>query len=78
MKDDPSPKPAASTEPTTERARSAADDAAAVKAHMESLISTGEAALPDCEGKLPRGATHELSVTDEGEPAVVRRRFSAY
>jgi thiamine phosphate synthase YjbQ (UPF0047 family) len=55
-----------------------ATDDAAEKAHVESLIVTGEAAVPNAEGKLPPGATHELSFTEEGEPQVVRRRFSAY
>lgn len=51
-------------------------DAEAESAHVESLISTGEAAEVDSEGKLPPGATHELVKTEGEEPKVIRKRFS--
>jgi hypothetical protein len=65
------PKPAPPAEPP-------ACDEAAEKAHIESLVATGQAAKRDAQGKLPAGATHEIVETEEGKPKVVRRRFSAY
>lgn len=54
-------------------------DAAAERAFIESLIATGQAAVPDATGKLPAGATHEI-VAPEGDdgPKVVRKRASIY
>jgi hypothetical protein len=44
---------------------------------VRDLVSRGEAATPDEEGKLPRGATHEIVGEDEQrKPIVKRRRFS--
>jgi hypothetical protein len=46
---------------------------------VRGLIARGEAAKADADGKLPKGATHEIvGETEEGEPIVVRRRFSAF
>jgi hypothetical protein len=46
---------------------------------IRGLIKRGEAAKADADGKLPKGATHEIvGETDEGEPIVVRRRFSTF
>jgi hypothetical protein len=42
------------------------------------IITRGEAAYVDDNGKLPPGATHEIIRRNaEGEPQIVRRRFSA-
>lgn len=41
------------------------------------LVERGEAAERDREGKLPPGATHEITGRDEdGKPVVKRRRYS--
>jgi hypothetical protein len=45
-------------------------------AFSEALIASGEAARPDANGKLPRGATHEIVEDESGNVKVVRRRFS--
>ena len=45
-------------------------------AFSETLIATGEAARPDAQGRLPRGATHEIVEDEAGNVRVVRRRFS--
>ena len=47
------------------------------KAFIESLIAHGQAAPPGPDGKLPRGATHELTRDASGNVTVVRKRFSA-
>jgi hypothetical protein len=47
------------------------------KAFIESLIAHGQAARPGPDGKLPRGATHELTTDASGNVTVVRKRFSA-
>jgi hypothetical protein len=70
----------ATRKPTPPADPPAADekDAEAERAHVESLIASGQAAKPDSQGKLPPGATHEIVETEAGELKVVRRRFSAY
>jgi hypothetical protein len=40
------------------------------------LEERGEAAEPDPEGNLPPGATHEVTVAENGERQIRRRRFS--
>jgi hypothetical protein len=52
---------------------------AETRSFIDGLIQRGEAAKADADGKLPKGATHEIvGETDDGEPIVVRRRFSAF
>jgi hypothetical protein len=44
---------------------------------VRDLVERGEAAVPDEEGKMPPGATHEIVSEDEkAQPVVKRRRFS--
>ena len=45
-------------------------------AFAESLLAHGQAAKRKADGTLPRGATHEITVTKNGEKKIVRRRFS--
>jgi len=46
------------------------------KAFIRGLIARGEAARPDPDGSLPKGATHEIiRETQGGLPSVRRRRF---
>jgi hypothetical protein len=50
----------------------------ASKAFVQGLVDRGEAAHVDADGRLPKGATHEIvGKTEEGLPIVARRRFSA-
>jgi hypothetical protein len=45
-------------------------------AFVRGLIARGEAARPNPDGSLPKGATHEiLGETPSGLPSVRRRRF---
>ena len=70
--------PARNPKRATEPPAGDGEDAAAERAHIESLIASGQAAKLDSHGKLPPGATHEIVETESGEVKVVRRRFSAY
>jgi hypothetical protein len=45
-------------------------------AYVESLITSGQAARLDKDGKLPAGATHKIVEDESGNVKVVRRRFS--
>jgi hypothetical protein len=58
---------------TAAKPRPSARDEAAFN---EALIASGQAARPDAQGKLPRGATHSIVEDDRGKVTVVRRRFS--
>ena len=60
---------------TAKRSRTAkrAEDAAFTK----SLVAHGQAVTVPPGGKLPPGATHELTTDADGEVRVVRKRFSA-
>jgi hypothetical protein len=45
-------------------------------AFVRGLIARGEAARPNADGSLPKGATHEIiGETQGGLPLVRRRRF---
>jgi hypothetical protein len=45
-------------------------------AFVRGLLARGEAARPNPDGSLPKGATHEIiGQTDNGLPIVIRRRF---
>lgn len=54
--------------------RSARDERAAF---VKSLLAHGQAAPLGADGKLPTGATHELTVDASGKLTIVRKRFSA-
>ena len=41
-----------------------------------SLMVHGQAAPRQADGTLPPGATHEITVGENGEKKIVRRRFS--
>jgi hypothetical protein len=45
-------------------------------AFAESLEAHGQAAKRRPDGTLPPGATHEITVAENGEKKIVRRRFS--
>ena len=45
-------------------------------AFEESLLAHGQAAPRKAGGTLPPGATHEITVRENGEKKIVRRRFS--
>ena len=47
------------------------------KAFIKSLRAHGQAAPLGPDGKLPKGATHELTTDSRGNVKVVRKRFSA-
>jgi len=48
-------------------------------AFKQGLVARGEAAVPDQSGRLPPGATHEITGdAPDGLPKVKRRRFSAF
>ncbi len=54
-----------------------AEEAAERKSYIRSLIANGQAAVLDANGKLPRGATHEIIGYElDGTPVVKRIRFS--
>ena len=42
----------------------------------ESLLAHGQAAPRQADGTLPPGATHEITIGENGEKKIVRRRFS--
>jgi hypothetical protein len=44
------------------------------RAYIEGLRERGEAAVPDENGELPPGATHEIIEKGPGEPPEIRRR----
>jgi hypothetical protein len=47
------------------------------RAFIETLVANGQAAELDSEGRLPAGATHEITgYHPDGLPMVVRRRFA--
>ena len=47
--------------------------------YEQGIIERGEAAVADAQGRLPPGATHEITGHDEaGRPILKRRRFSAF
>ena len=48
----------------------------AEEAFAESLEAHGQAAKRRPDGTLPPGATHEVTVAENGEKKIVRRRFS--
>ena len=48
----------------------------AEEAFAESLEAHGQAAKRRPDGTLPPGATHEITVAENGEKKIVRRRFS--
>ncbi|HKM73091.1 MAG TPA: hypothetical protein VJX94_24015 [Stellaceae bacterium] len=51
----------------------------AQEAFERGIIERGEAAVADAKGKLPPGATHEITGHDaSGRPILKRRRFSAF
>jgi hypothetical protein len=51
------------------------DDASA--SYVKGLIARGQAAHPNADGSLPRGATHEIvGETKSGLPILRRRRFA--
>jgi len=51
----------------------------AKQSYEQGIIERGEAAVADAEGRLPPGATHEITGHDEaGRPILKRRRFSAF
>lgn len=54
--------------------RSARDEKTAF---VKSLLAHGQAAPLGVDGKLPAGATHELTVDASGNLTIVRKRFSA-
>ena len=45
-------------------------------AFADSLLAHGQAAKRRPDGTLPPGATHEITVAENGEKKIVRRRFS--
>ena len=45
-------------------------------AFADSLLAHGQAAKRRPDGTLPPGATHEITVGENGEKKIVRRRFS--
>ena len=45
-------------------------------AFADSLLAHGQAAKRRPDGTLPPGATHEVTVAENGEKKIVRRRFS--
>jgi hypothetical protein len=46
---------------------------------VRGLVARGEAAIPNPDGTLPPGATHEIvGKSADGTPLVRRRRFSAF
>jgi hypothetical protein len=46
---------------------------------VKGLVERGEAVVPDGDGALPSGATHEIVGTEpDGTVIVRRRRFSSY
>ena len=47
-------------------------------AFEESLLAHGQAAKPNADGTLPPGATHEITVAENGTKKIVRRRFSTF
>ena len=67
-------KPAAG--PKATKARSAAKAKKDEDAFAESLLAHGQAAKRQADGTLPPGATHEITVAENGEKKIVRRRFS--
>jgi hypothetical protein len=67
---DPKNQPTASGTDTADKAR---------QDFERGVISRGEAAPADSAGRLPPGATHEITGYDsEGKPILKRRRFSTY
>jgi hypothetical protein len=52
-------------------------DTAESQAYVRGVVQRGEAARPDKDGKLPRGATHEIVGHHDasGLPILVRRRM---
>jgi hypothetical protein len=52
-------------------------DTAESQAYVRGVVERGEAARPDKDGKLPRGATHEIVGNHDasGLPVLVRRRM---
>jgi hypothetical protein len=47
-------------------------------AYIASLVAHGQAAPAGPDGKLPPGATHELSIGPDRKLKVTRKRFSAF
>ncbi|MGO4476189.1 hypothetical protein AB4Z32_08020 [Massilia sp. 2TAF26] len=47
------------------------------QAYVRGIVERGEAALPDKDGKLPRGVTHEIIGRHDasGLPILVRRKM---
>jgi hypothetical protein len=46
---------------------------------VRGLVANGQAARPNKDGLLPKGATHEImGETEAGHPILRRRRFSAF
>jgi hypothetical protein len=66
------PKPVRTRAPQPRRRSKTADE----DAFTQSLIEHGQAAKAGADGKLPRGATHELVENEKGDVKPVRRRFS--
>ena len=46
------------------------------EAFEKSLLAHDQAAPRQADGTLPPGATHEITVGENGEKKIVRRRFS--
>jgi len=58
------------------KARKTSGAKKAEQAFEESLLAHGQAAKRRPDGTLPPGATHEITVAENGEKKIVRRRFS--
>lgn len=58
-------------------ANSIVPDTVESQAYVRGIVERGEAALPDKDGKLPRGVTHEIVGHHDasGLPILVRRRM---
>ncbi len=58
-------------------ANSIVPDTAELQAYVRGIVERGEAAVPDQDGKLPRGVTHEIVGHHDasGLPILVRRRM---
>jgi hypothetical protein len=69
----PDPKP---NDPGRDEGEQIVPDTPEKKAFIRGLLARGEAAQPNPDGSLPKGATHEITgESQDGLPTVRRRRF---
>ena len=71
-----SAKRSAPKKPSKPKARRAPAATKEKDAFEDSLLAHGQAARRRADGTLPPGATHEITVGENGETKIVRRRFS--